>query len=111
MQVDVAVDYKANTVTQVGTPTFYIDELTEVYTSRDGGGVGATSRRPEGGWKFSTDEWEKVYESGGDFGKIGITILDDPLPGFDTYVAATRKPRKPISLLDAAIDQKDASSQ
>jgi hypothetical protein len=44
-------------------------------------------------------EWKQLYESGGDFGKIGITIHPEPVPGFDKFVAAVRRDRVPVSLL------------
>lgn len=99
MQVDVAIDYSANTLKQVGTPTFYLVEYTEVETSPTGG-LGASSREPKGGRIFSAAKWKKVFKSDGDFSKIGITILKDPVPRFDEFVAAKRRPRRPISLVD-----------
>ena len=43
--------------------------------------------------------WKQLYENGGDFGKIGVTIHPEAVPRFDKFVAGIRRDRVPVSLL------------
>jgi hypothetical protein len=92
MQIPVIVDYKKETITPAGDPTFYLKEITRCdgtaawYT----GGIQKT---------FGKDEWQTIYESDGDFSAIGVNIQRNaPVQNFDAFAQAIRSPRIPVTL-------------
>jgi hypothetical protein len=93
MEVKIVVDYHNNIVTPLGSPTFVLSEITSV--------EGLADLVLHGDQKtFGIAEWEKVYESGGDFASIGFDLRNDsPVPGIEHYIRASRRDRLPVSLI------------
>jgi hypothetical protein len=100
MQVNIRIDYDTHEFEVVGEPVFYLWEVERV---SEGGRRGHT--REIG--RFSKDEWKKVYDSGGDFSTIGITINSEPVPGFEDYVRRSRSPLTPVSLTSGGDDRNE----
>jgi hypothetical protein len=96
MQVDVQVNYDANTVQTVGEPTFGIVEFKEIKFLPDGRGDVRSGENK----LFSLAEWQRLYESGGDLSVIGLRVNSNPTPGFERFVADIRANELNISLLD-----------
>lgn len=97
MQVEIVIDYAKNTFVVSDDYKFYLIEVKQL-TEHDGKVNGAKLGE---NYRFSAEDWAKVYESEGDFSVIGIQLrTDDPLPRFDEYVQGWRRPRIPISLRD-----------
>lgn len=94
MQVEIVIDYKKNTFVPSDDYKFYLIEVKQLKV-RDGKVDGAKLGQ---NYRFSAEDWEKVYARGGDFSAIGIELRDEPLPRFDEYVQSWRRPRIPISL-------------
>jgi hypothetical protein len=99
MQVDVEIDYSANKITKVGgEPKFSLTETRKVDILPDGRAQswynGQNQRR------FGPAEWEKVYQTKGDFSALDVTINHDPVPNFEEDVSQARRDRVPVSLLD-----------
>jgi hypothetical protein len=92
MTVKVKVDYKNKTVEQVGEPQFGIfesDRIYDVYEPGDKMGEDVGNQR-----LFGAKEWDEIYANRGDFSVIGFPLIkDDPVEGFEEFVAGVRKPR------------------
>ena len=98
MQVEVNVNYSKKTVKQVGQPKFYVAECTEIMITPDGM-TGAKLKPVIEGPPLDAKQWAKLYEKGGDFSVLGVTLNEEPLPNFEKYVKNNRKDLIPISLL------------
>ena len=90
MQVEVKVDRRFSRITKVtGQPKFYLVETIRVDLNRNGT-VGALHGQ---GYQFGPEDWKKVVAAKGDFSVIGIHLkLNRPVPNFDKYVKAMRRP-------------------
>lgn len=93
MQVDVKVNKDFSRITEViGEPKFYLSEFTKVDLNADGRTSGST----EGGESatFGVREWNQILKSGGDFSVVAVHIKkNQPVPNFDKFVEAVRRPR------------------
>ena len=96
MQVEVTVDYAKRTITLAGEPVFYLEEITRVDgTSASYGGLHA---------RFGEKEWSKAYQAGGNFSLIGLKLdTRSPVPHFNDFVNAMRRPRIPVTLLETNV--------
>ncbi len=94
MQVDVKVDSSFSKIVEViGEPKFFLAEFTRVEVDADGR-VGAGSDHPSQYAEFGVREWNKVVQAKGDFSVVGVPIKKhQPVPNFEKYVEATRRPR------------------
>lgn len=91
MQIMVAVDYSRNTVSQIGDPTFYLFECETITIEPEG--TLHVRFNPHGQVTFSGEQWNSMFESGGDFAGIGVKLNPAPVENFDRYVAGKRAPR------------------
>ena len=87
MQVPVRLNAMRNGVASYGQPVFALAEVRSVTPGAAGaldvthGGVDAT---------FGPAEWQKVVDRGGDFGALGLSLqMNQPVPGFNTYLGRT----------------------
>ena len=81
LQLPVIFDASGKKVVGYGEPNFYLREVTQVERAANGNAVESYS--PSGGGHFGRSEWQKIVESGGDFGVIGYTIVTNrPVDGF-----------------------------
>jgi hypothetical protein len=97
MTVDVEIDYSNFTVRQLGEPEFRLYEYSKIYDPYGDKEVygGTVGRQIE----FSVEDWQKVFESKGDFSVIGVALLQNvPLKDFDRFVAGWRRDIIPIRL-------------
>jgi hypothetical protein len=85
MQVPVDIQSKTSG-TMIGKPQFYLNEVGSVSIS-PAGQVGASFSRS---LTFGVDEWEQVYDAGGDFSTIAFNVNATPVPDFQKYAAAGR---------------------
>ena len=94
MQVDVKVNSSFSKIVEViGEPKFYLGEITGVEVFPDGT-VGASSDQGCQYAEFGLKEWNKVVQAKGDFSVVGVPIKKgQPVPNFEKYVEATRRPR------------------
>ena len=92
MQVYVEVDGRyGKVIRMVDEPEFLLCEYTAARPEGSGGGWGADPGEQH--W-LSPAEWKTLVENNGDFSAIGITVYRDrPVPGFDGFVRAKRRPR------------------
>ncbi len=96
MQAPIAIDYKIHKFKVTGKLYFQINEVKRVIIDSDG--VVMTYYGEQ--FVFSEEEWKRVYESQGDFSKIGIKLNPAPVKDFDKCQRAMSGPRIPrISLL------------
>lgn len=84
MDVKVKVDFKARTVTQLEEPVFYFFEIEKVDVNSSGSPI--TTYNPDHEKHFGIAEWKKVYESGGDFSKIGIEIKPEVVKNMKVFI-------------------------
>ena len=94
MQVDVKTNKDFSKIVGViGEPKFYLGEITKVDLNADGtvsGGDGGAGQRAT----FGLKEWNKIVQSNGDFSIVGVHIKKgQPVPNFDKFVGAMRRPR------------------
>lgn len=85
MQVPVDIQSKSSG-TMIGTPKFYLHEVESISISPSGQ-VGALISR---NLNFGDTEWQQVFDSRGDFSKIGFRVNTVPVPNFQKYAAAGR---------------------
>jgi hypothetical protein len=89
MQVPVDIQSKSSG-TMIGTQKFYLMEVESVFGSPPGQ-VGAMISR---NLNFGATEWQQVFDSRGDFSKIGFNVNAVPVPNFQKYAAAGRPSNK-----------------
>ena len=76
MQLPVRFDSSRRNVIGYGEPQFYLWEATNVVRRQ-------TWRDPAGGRTFGSEDWRKIFASGGDFGVIGYAMkTNQPVAGF-----------------------------
>lgn len=97
MEVEVMVDCRNRSVSQTGTPKFYLSEVEKIKDL--GGGRFSVSYHLDQYFEFSQTEWDTIYESHGDWSKVGYTINKTPVADFDKYVSAFTKDIIGITLL------------
>lgn len=97
MEVEVMVDCRNRSVSQTGTPKFYLSEV-ETIEALGGGRFSATNNIDKH-FEFSQKEWDTIYESHGDWSKVGYTINKTPVADFDKYASAFTKDIIGITLL------------
>lgn len=85
MQVPVKIHSKESGET-IGEPKFYLNQISNVSVSPSGQVTASFS----GGLEFGPNEWKQVYESNGDFSKIGFNINSAGVPNFKKYTDASR---------------------
>jgi hypothetical protein len=85
MQVPVKIE-SASLGSVVGEPMFILNEIDSISVSPTGSVSASFSRNRQ----FGVDEWREVYDSQGDFSRIGFNINPTPVPNFSDYTAATR---------------------
>ena len=85
MQVPVEIESGSSGST-IGTPSFYLNETSAISVSPTGQ-IGASFSR---NLDFGSAEWAQVYNSNGDFGKIGFVVNLTPVPNFKKYTDASR---------------------
>lgn len=93
MTVKVTVNYRNQTVTQVGEPKLYMNYIVKT------GDSGAT--RYGGSERYTLEQWNQVYAAGGDFGAIGVELETTPAPGVQHYIDFYRRTLIPIDLVPA----------
>lgn len=97
MQVTVNVDYKANAITPIDEPRFWLHEIRTV-EKMPGGGY-STTYNGRSQVEFSLSDWRAFRDSNGNVAALGVAENKDPVPLFDEYVAATRRDRVRVTLL------------
>jgi hypothetical protein len=95
MQVEVSIDYKAKTVTQIGEPIFSLLEIERIVPL----GGGAFSESVAKDVHISLDDWKTLYRNKGDLSSIGIMKNATPVQYFRESMASERSNRISISLL------------
>lgn len=87
LTMQVPVDIESNdSGSVIGEAKFYLDEIESVSVSSSGQ-IGASF---SGNFRFDETQWRKVYNSGGDFGSIGLLLKTTPVPNFQRYANASR---------------------
>ena len=86
MQVPVKIDSEKTGAT-IGSPKFFLSQVSAVDISPSG----QVTTSFDGGLNFERAEWQKVYQSNGDFSKIGFTIDPTAVPGFQKFADASPK--------------------
>jgi hypothetical protein len=91
VQVDVMLAEDGRRVIGIsGEPDIHLHEIQSVTTDANGQLAAQIGEQ----WTLTSDDWIKLVESEGDFNAVGLTLdLDNPTPGFQKFVAATRKDR------------------
>jgi hypothetical protein len=74
MALPVRFDEKRTKVVAWGEPSFYFLEYSRVTPYKSYHDAEASEPR----WRFGKEEWEKLYQSGGDFSSIGIQLIREP---------------------------------
>lgn len=94
MQIPVKMGRSFDEVLTVqGSPMFVLMEISEISLENGVSGRMNSSFEKQYG-HFDAAKWKKVYEAKGDFSVIGIPLKkDQPVVGFDEYVAASRRDR------------------
>jgi len=89
-RVKVFLDYRQRRITEVvGDPNFDLTEISRIYDTGTGSGVGADIGSDR---RIDEQSWEKVVSAGGDFSVIGISIKsNNPVSGFDDFVNPKRR--------------------
>ena len=85
MQVPVTIETESSG-SMIGRPNFYLNETSAILVSPTGQ-VGASFSR---NLNFGPEKWAQVYNSNGDFGKIGFVVNPTPVPNFKRYTDASR---------------------
>lgn len=85
MQVPVRIDSATSGAT-TGEPKYYLSEIRNV-TVLPSGQVSASF---SDGVEFGADDWKRVYESQGDYSKIGFKVDPTPVPNFRSYQNASQ---------------------
>ena len=86
MQVPVDIESELFGVV-AGIPNYILNEVTSVSISSSGQ-VGASFGRQ---FEFGEKEWQKIYESGGEFEQVGFNLESSPVANFMSYAAASRQ--------------------
>jgi hypothetical protein len=83
MWVRIRIDRRTGRcIEMVEEPTIRLSEITQV--SKDGRGTSYGGLHKQ----FGSDEWQKVFDAGGDFSVIGLELdLDNPVAGFEKLIA------------------------
>ena len=86
LTMQVPVEIQSDTMGSTnGSPEFYLNEVESVDISPSG----QTGASFSDGLNFGYAKWQKVYDSNGDFDKIGFTIDPTAVPNFDKFSNAS----------------------
>lgn len=85
MKVPVKIE-SASLGSVCGDPEFFLSEIESISVSASGRVSASFSRN----LTFGMKEWRTVYDSNGDFSRIGFSINPTSVPNFSQYAASTR---------------------